>query len=506
MRKRSVIILTILVILLDVFVLNFQYVEASQQPAVCNSPSETMSDYFWFQNKARSILLWSELNEKRFSASIGSWRLFSSKILELHDDTAIDILARSVWNLESMFSNAITSAVLALLISASVIQSNTDGIIILFKDRPIVRDYKEMLDIESLIFDVAFFLSKQVNITRPLEPELASKFSALIKEYQEKWLLGSGLPLNENNASVASILPDLLEMNARMKHFIFWWSGYWTKALREFYGCLWNSDWESCQKSVAVIRFSEQAIKQLDQDYKDARSFSSCNSYVNSFKSSIKKTLNNNLDSVKTSIQDVEEALKRLKSAFLGEWRWDFRGNRQNLCESLSDYEMAQLKAYWWSDWTCWSFVSVSADLPSAFLEIKEYFNNKKAQREQKQKMKTALKDANSEWWEKNWIDVIESLNQKTSTEEKEWVWSQVFWSESIYNPYFSVDLNSEFAVNFDDIMNQYWQAQENAMSADISGLFPMGKWILDQVDSSILKVDDLKKILEKIKDKQCSG
>jgi hypothetical protein len=85
-----------------------------------------------------------------------------------------------------MFSNAITSAVLALLISASVVQSNTDGIIILFKDRPIVRDYKEMLDIESLIFDVAFFLSKQVNITRPLEPELASKFSALIKEYQEK--------------------------------------------------------------------------------------------------------------------------------------------------------------------------------------------------------------------------------------------------------------------------------------------------------------------------------
>ena len=68
------------------------------------------------------------------------------------------------------------------------------------------------------------------------------------------------------------------------------------------------------------------------------------------------------------------------------------------------------------------------------------------------------------------------------------------------------MDLNSEFAVNFDDIMNQYWQAQENAMSADISGLFPMGKWILDQVDSSILKVDDLKKILEKIKDKQCSG
>jgi archaellum component FlaC len=74
-----------------------------------------------------------------------------------------------------------------------------------------------------------------------------------------------------------------------------------------------------CQESTAVIKFNERAIEQLDQDYKDVRTFSSCDSNVNFFKSSLKKTLNNNLDSVKTSVQDVEEALKRLKSAFLGE-------------------------------------------------------------------------------------------------------------------------------------------------------------------------------------------
>jgi hypothetical protein len=40
---------------------------------------------------------------------------------------------------------------------------------ILFKDRPAVRDYKEMLDIESQLFDFAYFRSKQINLTRPLE-------------------------------------------------------------------------------------------------------------------------------------------------------------------------------------------------------------------------------------------------------------------------------------------------------------------------------------------------
>lgn len=503
MRKKSVKVLTIFVVLLHAFGFNFLYVEANEQPAVCNSPSELMSDYFWFQNKARAILLWSELNEKRFSTSFGSWRLFSNKILELHDDTAIDILAWSVWNLESIASNAITSAVLALLISASIIQSGTEWLIILFKDRPIVRDYKEMLDIESSIFDVAFFLSKQVNLTRPLESDLSSKFADLIKEYQAKWLLESGLPL-KNGTSIASILIDLLEMNANMKHFIFWWGEYWKNALQWFNGCLWNVSSEDCQKSTAVIKFSGKAIEQLDEDYKDVRSFSSCNSYVNFFTSSINKTIDNNLDSVKVSIQDMKQALIRLKWAMLGNWRWNFKNNRQSLCEWISDYEMAQLKAYWWSDWTCWSRVNASTDV-SSFLEIKEYFKNKKAQREQKQKMEGGLKKANNVWWDKNWMDIMNELDNKISTADKQATWFWMFGTGQ-YNTSFSRKLYSEFNVILDDTLNQYWQAQENAMAADVSALFPMWKWILDQVDTSIGKVDDLKKILEKIKNKQCSS
>jgi hypothetical protein len=55
---------------------------------------------------------------------------------------------------------------------------------ILFKDRPIVRDYKQMLDIETTLFDVAFFRSKQIDLTRPFESDLLKELDVLIKKYQ----------------------------------------------------------------------------------------------------------------------------------------------------------------------------------------------------------------------------------------------------------------------------------------------------------------------------------
>jgi hypothetical protein len=39
----------------------------------------------------------------------------------------------------------------------------------LLKDRPIVRDYKEMLDIETEIFDTAFSFSRKVDLRRAPE-------------------------------------------------------------------------------------------------------------------------------------------------------------------------------------------------------------------------------------------------------------------------------------------------------------------------------------------------
>jgi hypothetical protein len=58
---------------------------------------------------------------------------------------------------------------------------------VLFKDRPIVRDYKQMLDIETDLYDVAYFRCKKVNLLKELEDdsEIYQKLVDIIKEYQE---------------------------------------------------------------------------------------------------------------------------------------------------------------------------------------------------------------------------------------------------------------------------------------------------------------------------------
>jgi hypothetical protein len=56
---------------------------------------------------------------------------------------------------------------------------------ILFRDRPIVRDYKTMLDIESALFDVAYFRSKQINLTRPVDGNMVDQFNEVVKKYQD---------------------------------------------------------------------------------------------------------------------------------------------------------------------------------------------------------------------------------------------------------------------------------------------------------------------------------
>ena len=54
--------------------------------------------------------------------------------------------------------------------------------------------------------------------------------------------------------------------------------------------------------------------------------------------------------------------------------------------------------------------------------------------------------------------------------------------------------------------MDEYAQSQEHAASVDVSTLFPHFRWVLDQVDATTKKTNDLQKTLQKIKDKQCSS
>lgn len=505
MRKKIIQIIMVLVVLLQTFSPNFTQVEAkktdTRQPITCNWPSEMMSHYFDFQKESIKILLWSKINSMRFSASFDKWWLFTNKVLNLKWTTAIDLIASSVvWNTKSFVSNVITSTVLLSIASASVIQSNTEWLAILFKDRPIVRDYKTMMDIETELFDIAYFRSKEIDLTQPFESDLLSKLNDLIKKYQWLWLLEEWSNI-KGWESMANIIMDLVSMNAAMRHFIMLWWNLWEAGLHNYAWCFWNLDSKMCNRSTAIIKLKDKAIEQLQKDYKDVRTFGKCNSNATFFKSTINKTINNNKEATRTAINDINEAMKRLKWALI----WSYDGKvRKNRCD-MSDYEMAQLQAYRWWDRTCnESFFNI--DISTALLETKNYFNAKKAQREQKEKSETLLKEFDKPETKDVIIwDIAKKLKEQSKTSSREQIRHKIYWEDTIYNPDFSFEMNSEFIEIFRENMDQFSQAQENAIATDISDLFPgRGKGILNQIWDSTTKANILEQHLQTIEDTQC--
>ena len=508
MRKKYVWIITIFIVLFQI--LWFPFVNAQEsdnpkkQPEVCNWPSEMMSLYFQFQKEAKSILLWSKVNERRFSVSMWDYWLFRNEILNLHATTAIDLLATSeLANARSAVSTASTSVVLLLLASLSVLQSNTEWFAILFSDRPIVRDYKEMLDIETELFNVAFFRSKQVNLIRPfLSDWMADSLSELVKKYQDLWLLDASNEIRKNaviddDITLANVLIDLISMNTAMKHFIMLWWDVWKRALADFNWCLGMNS-ASCDSRVSILRFNRDAIDKLYEDYKWARSFWWCNLNATNFKSTISKGIKNNAKSVKVAFQDVKDAMKRLKSALLGTSAEDDWKKKKDKCD-LSYYEMAQLRAYWWSDWSCWDVVSVSTDLGG----VDDFFRNKKSQKNNKKKTTGAIDKANQS---QNSGAVAEGLNSINVYNEKMVYWNQNFWSGSVFNKSFSPELLSDISSSFGDVFSDYNQSQENAMAWDLSSELIKIRWLLDQLDAVMKAAEKLQKILQEIVDYQCAG
>ena len=505
MKKKYIQIITVFIVLFQIVVPGFVCVEARQndtkQPEACDWPAEMMSNYFDFQNDAIKILLWSEVNSLRFSTSFNQW-LFTNRSLELKGTSAIDFLASNVvWSMKSFVSNAMTSMALLILASKSTIRSNTEWLAVLFKDRPIVRDYKQMLDIETTLFDVAYFRSKQVDLTRQFDGNLKDSFNKLIEKYQGVWLLEQWERLKWSE-TLASIIYDLVAMNASMKHFIMIGGNLWDKWLRDYNWCFWNNDEDNCNRDVSILKFSDNAIKQLHNEYKDVRTYWECNSYKASFNATINKTINNNLNSVKTAAKDIDHAMKRLRWTLM--WSYDWK-KPESRCD-ISEYEMAQLKSYWWGDWTCSeSFLNVDAS--AALLKSRNYFDQKKSQQKQKNKTESVLKKADKPESKDTIIwNVTEKLKSKNTNDERVQLWYRIYWNDTRYNQDFSFELDSDFTEVFQNTMDQYAQAQENWANTDVSDLFPRGKWILDQMTTSIKNTDDLEKHLQHIEDKQCEG
>lgn len=492
MKKRWSLFI-IFVLLIQLFCVPFCYAEtsASEQPKTCRWSSEMMWYYFDFQYEIKSVLMGSQINYERFSATYQTWWLFTNRVLDLNTTSAIELLSSSVvWNLKSFVSNSVTSLALLELAAFSVVQSNTEWFAILFADWPIVRDYKRMLDIETELFDIAYFRSKQVPLTRPLDSEWIAQLTNVINKYQKLWLLEEKKWwIGDIHWSMSDLILDLVSMNASMKQFIMVGGEVGKSWLRKYNWCFWNIDKDKCTREFAILSFSGGAIDQLYDDYKDVRSFSKCNSYANYFRWTIGKTIDNNVDMVSTAMKDVDDSIKRLRNALFKTERRDFR----DPCKDLSDYEMAQLQAYWWGNWKCGYWINP--------FTAKEYINDKLAHIKQKSGISDVLRKSKTP--KSSWT-LNDNLKESMTDSERSQKYRQLIGSWN-FNRFYDSDLWSGFLSSFETTMDEYSQSQETAIAGDASGLFPHLRSLLDQVDSVASGTDTLQKELQKIKDKQCS-
>ncbi len=477
--KKKYIILIILVIIFQTFSSGFLYVEASNSDnSICAWPSETMSLYFDFQNEMRGVLLGSSINERRFKVSMWKGWLFSEQVLNLPLPNALDLVASSVRNgTRSVISNAATTAVLILLTTVSVVQSNTEWLAILFRDRPIVRDYKTMLDIESALFDVAYFRSKQINLTRPVDGNMVDQFNEVVKKYQDLWLLDEKATSLNGEVSMSHVIWDLVWMNAAMKHFIVYDAG----ALKTFYGCMNKSKDGNC--NPPILKFSDEAISKLKNDYR--WTFGKCNHHFNSLVSKATK------DSFTEWWKDVENAIQRLVNVML---RWEITSKSTTEDCDISDYELAQIRSYRGNDWSCNDYFKLKKDLP--------YINNDTWMKKVKQELRKQGWNTDSDLGEtsKNKID------KKQTTSEKMQERFAIYWGWTSFNPEYSSQMDAEFLQIYYLTKNENNQSEWNVQASNLSSELIKIRWLIDQLDRVIEKSDLLDKELEKIVNYQCAN
>ena len=500
MSKKYTRFVIILLVLFQLFVPGFLQVyaetnNASKQPAVCAWPSETMSLYFDFQRDVIAAIDSSAASNWQTFNSDSDGRLFTNNDLKL--PSALDYVAGNVlWNSSSIISTTATSVILLLLASKSVIESDVEWFAIFFKDRPIVRDYRKMLDIESEIFETAFIFSRNIDLTRTLQWSTVSEVNRVIREYRAAWLLRDWINANWN-ISMANILSDLISMNASMKFFIAMGGEVWASELISYAWCFWQNKEVECNDSNLVLWFDSEAVEKLKAEYSGTWWYWACNSSVSNITNTYSKAKSNASESVRWAIDDIKISIENLKNALI--WQGTWKKVLTDPCK-MSDYERAQIDAYWWWDWTCWEWISIS----DVYQPIKDYINNKKAMRWQNEKADNVVKSSSSSS-APSMLDVVWNINKLKSTEEKEVMWYRVFSGETIYNPEFSNALHNDFYAVFDEVSEEFSSSKSAAMALDLSYELAKVKWLVNQVDEAMTSADQLRRDLQDIADYQCS-
>ena len=306
---------------------------------VCLQTPNSLNLYLEFQQKAIALLASDPFKTTTEQIQSWEWGIFTNKVLKLSSpdaNTNIPILTDLLKELETAVTNMIIgTATTSALFLLSALNTESDGLmsfLILFQERPLVRDRSKLQDIDRSISETIYTLGQKWKIWKTIEN--TSQFQTIITQYQNQGLLSKA----ENIPSQFSYLELLLELqslNVEIKSF------------------LSSSSTYQLTDNENILKFNVKRVQNLKSDYHCARfnainlAAPKCWGSANALLANLKALTSNTKKTGASSLHTITSALERLNESLKG-----FKHFRSKKNKSLTNDELELLRSVYGLDTT----------------------------------------------------------------------------------------------------------------------------------------------------------
>ena len=305
-------------------------VQCENNPTICSAPPKEFGYYVDFTKEILQAMNTIQWKWKDIWEYTYIWWLFTNKILVIPQENK-NILEKMVaWMEESMSKKISTALGLANILSSLALTSYKDVIwlAILFQARPIVRDWKTLLDLETNINEIIYELSLSAMANEQiLDPSI---FQKIIDKYTQSKPLFTIWSVS-NGTKYKDITNMLIRLNGAMKTFIPYGS---ISQFDEF-----NRWWDD----GIYLKFNTETIWEMKLAYSCGRWFSKCTSSWKDFVKNFKEILPSFLKWWKDAIKIIIDANKKLAESI--KWFAQAKLLKKSAWEEyLSDTEIELLR------------------------------------------------------------------------------------------------------------------------------------------------------------------
>lgn len=275
-------------------------------PPVCQATPASMNLYLEFQNQILGLLQSNPFETVKETVNLPEWWLFTNQVLTLQgleefNESLIGKTSRILWTaIENLLiSHATTLLLFTIWNENALLFDPLMSFTILFHDRPIVRDRAKILQIDSILQHTIYTTGKTGKTLNTIKN--SEKINALIQNYIDQKLLSS-----------ASILPDKIK----------YWDLFSELGIINWYikSFLARKTTKHLYEKKGLLRFSDERIEQLDQDYACTRlrlGFK-CNADLDEGMNNIKHLRANTQKTWKSSATTIKAAIERRNKAWNG--------------------------------------------------------------------------------------------------------------------------------------------------------------------------------------------